>query len=356
MAGLLRHSAATLALVLFAVALVGGPALADGELPDLKIEVVELSPPKTVRLRVTNIGDAWADNTKARIETVPPSAGTPSETDVDNLDPGQSFSFTYTLEAACDGHALKVKASVSTAVDYKGDKETKTANNRAERDVCQASAQAPIERGIITKPPGADGRNVEAPPVPEQLRPGVDKVLTRDSSVVKHAQMGRTSGLACADLRPVPDLRVGFAHLDGPACQMNLVFMALLAFDFSDFAPIYGIQKLLIGSATLSWTVGGNEMNPPNSYRSCVVNLSVPIEDWNVSDRFINTEPHADDPDGLSEWDARRLVQLWMSDSVAARRGVMLRGPDERLDADDDARCQTVIEAPKLRMVYTVLR
>src|SRR6266487_3278757 len=123
----LRPGGVALALVLLA----GGPAStavrAADPTPDLKIELVGLPLSNTQRelqVRVTNVSNnVWAQESTARIETVKPTAGNVvKDIFVENLDPGQSTTFKYTLDADCNGH--EVKAEVSAGKNYAGEPES----------------------------------------------------------------------------------------------------------------------------------------------------------------------------------------------------------------------------------------
>src|SRR5206468_2159577 len=85
-----------------------------------------------------------ADHTTATVEPVGSTPGSKSTTDVTDLNPkGQekpdtpsTFDFTYALGAPCKP-GFKVRASLSTAVTFNGNKETNLANNKTpDVEVC----------------------------------------------------------------------------------------------------------------------------------------------------------------------------------------------------------------------------
>jgi hypothetical protein len=117
-------------------------AMEDGERPDLKVEFVGLplsATQRDVQIRVTNVSAWWADQTTARIQTVSPQAGNVVDLAVENLDPGQSTTLTYTLGAACTGQVVKVE--VAAAKNYAGVPESNLANNQLQAQVCPATPQ-----------------------------------------------------------------------------------------------------------------------------------------------------------------------------------------------------------------------
>jgi hypothetical protein len=143
------------------------------ESPDLKIELIGLPLSNTQRelqVRVTNVSTWWATDTMARVETVSPIAGNVLQIDVENLDPGQSVTFPYTLAAACNGQV--VKAEVSSAKNYEGVPESNVGNNQIQSQACPA--QAPVQSLTALTPPQA------APKPPAEI-----KTLPRDTVLVK---------------------------------------------------------------------------------------------------------------------------------------------------------------------------
>src|SRR5439155_6851643 len=112
MARRLNWSAATFALAILAGSV--SPVLArdESERPDLKVELIGLplaSGQSAVKVRVTNTSTWWANETKLTVETVSPTAGNAKTFAVENLDPGQSATFTYTLAGPCDGQVVKAQ-------------------------------------------------------------------------------------------------------------------------------------------------------------------------------------------------------------------------------------------------------
>ncbi len=123
-------------------------ASAEDERPDLKVELLGLPLTGTrreVQIEITNVSVWWADKTKLRVETTPPSAGAVLNPDVENLDPGQSATFRYTLAVACDGREVRIRAEVSAGKNYEGVPESGDLlkNNVAEGVACPARSQPP---------------------------------------------------------------------------------------------------------------------------------------------------------------------------------------------------------------------
>jgi len=377
-----RSAAYRAKLRLLSAAVVALPVLAnipapvraqEDERADLKIEMVNVpiaNDAREVQFRVTNVSSWWADETTAHVATVSPTAGNVVDVPIENLDPGQSTTFVYTLAEGCAGQAIR--AEVAAARNYAGVLEANLQNNRIQAQVCQP--QAPVAPKPQGPPPvivGIDpnkpiGVTTQAKPTAVILPPagplaaGKDKVLVREPSATGSvvARQWSTPTPLCYRTFAEDALLVGYFLRDGFLCQDNQVYQTMLSFDLSDFLPIYGAHKLLIGSATLSWTdlVEGPADSPP----SCVVNLSLPTEDWSQRglDRFIATEDYADaESRGSSQWDVLHggLVASWMTDPVAARRGIMLRGPFEDIATDNGGECVSRITEPRLRLVYTVL-
>jgi hypothetical protein len=143
----------SLALLLFALSL-SSPAvtaLAEDEIPDLRVEFLPLPLPndeRNVRFRVTNISTWWADETTLAVQTVSPGPPNPAALFVENLDLGQSTIVTYTLAAGCDAH--EVVAVLVPAKNHAGVLEITLANNRAPEAESRArvrSCAAPGLRG-----------------------------------------------------------------------------------------------------------------------------------------------------------------------------------------------------------------
>jgi hypothetical protein len=143
MARRLNWIAAALTLAILLAASVS-PALArdESERPELKVELVGLplaAAQRDVKLRVTNTSAWWANETKLKVETVSPTTGNAKTFDVENLDPGQSATFTYTLAAPCDGQV--VKAQVTAGKNYAGVPEANLANNTVQAQACPPKTQ-----------------------------------------------------------------------------------------------------------------------------------------------------------------------------------------------------------------------
>jgi hypothetical protein len=158
----------TLGAAVLALAVVAGThtevrAAAD-ERPDLRIELVGLPLSNTARevqVRVTNVSIWWATGSKLRVETVSPAAGNVMQKNVENLDPGQSVTFSYTLAAACNGDV--VKANVSSAKNYAGVAESNVGNNQIQSEVCKEPEAAPAKPAAATSVRVTDAVSLNPP-------------------------------------------------------------------------------------------------------------------------------------------------------------------------------------------------
>jgi hypothetical protein len=124
---------------------------ADDERPDLKVELVNFPiavGEREVQLRVTKVSAWWADATTMYIETVSP-AGTGQDVRIENLDPGQSATLSYTLAGGCDGQVLR--AEVAVARNYEGMKESNLDNNRVQAAACPCSVAGRADRDRSTE-------------------------------------------------------------------------------------------------------------------------------------------------------------------------------------------------------------
>ncbi len=161
----MRAFGAVLALAVSLLALSPGVGRADpGEEPDLKIEVVGLKDgsKRDVLVRVTNVSDWWADETEATIQAVGPGAGNVVKKKVHDLNTKDEaplpdhLDLTYTLAADCKP-GVTVRAALSTAVNYDGDKEKNLLNNIHEREVCPSAGSPAAKPGTGTEPAAKPG-------------------------------------------------------------------------------------------------------------------------------------------------------------------------------------------------------
>jgi hypothetical protein len=169
----------------------------------------------------------------------------------------------------------------------------------------------------------------------------------------------------CGDNDPPGDLRAGFMRTnfsDANDCQINWVYQAALRFDLSDLREAYG--KIAVGRAQLTWddrrTVAGDAyvtiVSPPpeEPQHSCVAEIARPTTDWSNSSGGI---PHEYYIDGrmMDRWNITSLVNEWLRDAADERKGVLLKGPDESLDAEDSSdKCYSLIYNPRVVIDYIV--
>ena len=154
----LSRGLAALVLALFAEGYVSERAMAEDERPDLKIELVGLplsGSQREVKIKITNVSKWWSDETKLTVETTPAAAGPARTEKVENLDPGQSVTFSYTLAAACPAPsatlfavspaAVKIVANVTPGKNYAGvlESDKLLENNAVEGMPCVPPASAP---------------------------------------------------------------------------------------------------------------------------------------------------------------------------------------------------------------------
>jgi hypothetical protein len=181
-----RTLVALLALVMGLAALPGEGRADPGEEPDLKIEVVGLKEgsKRDVIVRVTNVSDWWADATEVTIQTVGPGAGNVVKEKVHDLNtkdeaplPHQ-VELTYSLHFDCKP-GVTVRAALSTAVNYDGDKERNLLNNIHEREVCPGATLPQPAPKPAPKPEPASKPSPASKPEAESKPSGpIDCVFT----------------------------------------------------------------------------------------------------------------------------------------------------------------------------------
>lgn len=140
----LRNKRIRVALLALVVAMAGlpGPARAQDERADLKLELEtkEIKPgERELKFKITNVSEWWADETTLKVKTTAPTAGNSKDLFVENLDPGQATTVTYTLAAGCNDH--EVEAELVPAKNYAGVPEGNKNNNWLKWRVCPKAAQ-----------------------------------------------------------------------------------------------------------------------------------------------------------------------------------------------------------------------
>ena len=359
MIGILTRSAAAFALLMLAAS--PGPIRADhegeDERPDLKIELVGLSPdnPREVTFQVTNVSGWWADETTSRVATIAPFEGNMvGDIFVENLDPGQSTTFSYTLDRDCNGHV--VRAEVAAAKNYAGVPEANLGNNKIDAQVCPARAQG------VPKP--------EAPVVdtrPEHLRPGSHRAggqfppLTFKPSAVK--SVTRYGGAYGDHVGRALDRYVGWYQSEGGVFDTaaTKVHQTAVNFDLSQLDEVpnpFGLKALLtFDERAVTWRHGDGS---PKLVNSCVSVLGIATVDWAAQpsvNALIPNSAQWDAPGGKKEWNVTDHVYDQINDrgNRALRYGYVLRGALEDVRGDDDDSCESVISNLQLTIEYAVI-
>jgi len=147
---MLSHGVA-LALAILVSGYTAERTLAEDELPDLKVELVGLplaGSQREIQVKVTNVGESWSDETQLSVETSTPTTSSVRNESIENLDPGQSVTFSYALASACGASQVKIRAELSAGKNSEGALESGVLlrNNGAEGVACQAK---PPLQGII---------------------------------------------------------------------------------------------------------------------------------------------------------------------------------------------------------------
>lgn len=348
------------------------------ERPDLAIEFAGFSPPgndRTITFRVTNIGKGRSSPATAFIRAASPPPENRSQQEVPELAPGLSHTLFYGLSGnGCDGHI--VRAMVNDPMDLNG------TNDSLELKVCPEKPAAPQGQG----PSGPDAQTLEEarqqgpdaampravdpilivlpPLIPEHLQPGNHSMTQEVNGWRVIKRLHRTGNFyLCDDTGPPTRMMAGFSRTnfsDFNNCQNNRVYQTALRFDLSELRPVYG--KLVLGRAILTWDdTRVVEGRPPEilaqadgSQYSCVAELGKPTVDWSNANDLIPNDYYLDTSG--NRVNVTNLVLDWLRDPAAERLGVLLKGQDESLDAEDSTEdCYSYIDHPRLVIDYTVL-
>ncbi len=405
-----RRLAAALALVLLAGSPAPAPALAQNERPDLAIEVLGLKPgsQREVLLRVTNVGQWWADRTSATVETVAPTAGNQKSEQVPDLGPkgdketASEFEFTYTLAADCDGH--EIKASLKAAKTFNGNTETNLANNNvASVKLCASKSQpkpsaqssstatsnpspprpeiakpslspSSTSSGILISPVG-DVAQANPPPresdtkintelvlVPAHMRPGTHTLELKASATKSLSRMTREGPCPAYGIQAAEgELLVGWHQVESECFPFegSLVQVAQTAvkFDLAKLVEIPGLQLrravLFHNESKVIWTDGeGKE----RTVAGCVAALGIATSAWEdgvhgelfPNDSFLNVTPGS-----AREWDVTGPFERQLI-NAAPRFGFVLRGSLEQLEGDDDTSCLSAVSNIRMLVTYEV--
>jgi hypothetical protein len=366
-------AAALLSLPLLASA--HAPALADtDERPDLKIELVNApigTGQRDVQLRVTNVSAWWADETTVHVETISPNAGNARDIRLENLDPGQSTSFSYLLDAGCEGHVIR--ADVAAAGNYEGVKESKLDNNRLQGAVCQAKTpEAPVTvPGVKTTPPpdvsaapaigGANNTFVSSNAHGRQiLAPRAVTVTVKPSA----RQVAQSSNFDPEDNSgPGANLQVGWSQSPGQLLFSEdhwTVTQSAVNFDlgFLQQTPGTQVREAVLRYTELQgrWQDGaGRELSAGN----CVQVLGRATEDWRVNldaaypEQFANDKVQAHSP-GVQAWYVTSEIRDQWIAGMYPPFGFVLRGGNDSPQGHDNRSCHSVLDNVTLELTYEV--
>jgi hypothetical protein len=357
----------------------------DDQRPDLKIELINAPIPNgehELQFRVTNVSVWWADETMAHIETVPPVAGSGLDVRIENLDPAQSTTFSYTLAAGCDGQV--VRAEVAAAGNYEGVKESNVDNNRIQAAACAAQGQAgPIfeaPRSVLpaaaaAAPVVATALDVNASLGELKVRPkpvvvGASKMqtLTIKPSAAQVAHRGNIDPKY--EVVPGPGLAVGWDQnpektyriLAGLGLDYWGVTQTAINFDLRFLQEVPGTRVreavLRYTESKWDWRDGaGNDL----SVGSCVQVLGRATEEWQgrtgggtgTPRQFANEKVQGHTP-GVSEWFVTSEIRDQWTDNVYPPLGFVLRGGNESPQGHDARSCTSLIGNVTLEVTFEV--
>ncbi|HEX3244439.1 MAG TPA: hypothetical protein VHX16_03440 [Chloroflexota bacterium] len=311
---------------------------------------------KTVLFEVKNVGGITAPAGVVRIRTISPDPENPAEVPFGALGPGKIKDLTYVLAEPCDGHMIGAAIYASSDGDKNDD------NNVVTATVCKKKTLADAALGTVGE---ARVSGIErADSTPEQLRPGSHSIIREMAEWRTIKVLHRTGNFyLCNDSGPPQAGTVGFSRAnftDANDCQNNWVYQTALAFDLADLRQHYG--KLAVGRATLTWDdtktehMGAIVEQVDGSDRTCVDALGRPTADWRGDVDGLIPNEYFNSGNRSGTWNVTSLVLDWIPDPGAEHLGVVLKGLDESLDAeDDDTDCISIVRNPRLILDYTIL-
>ena len=339
---------------------------------------------REIQFRVVNIGDEDAPATTARVEITGPvvNAGTANPTVVRNVPVpalkagGNPFYGTAELPSDCDGHIVEIEVQLK-------DDDSSGNNSVGPTKVCPdkppPSAGGPggtldqaRRQGTGLSLPNTGAANTvdygDAPdPTPEHLRPGAHTVTRGASASRAFQRLHRTGNFYLCDAGGgLTSLTVGFSRAnfsDANNCQLNWVYQTALRFDLSDLREKSG--KLVVGRVQLTWddrytntgeyVIIVQPQGEDGPQFSCVAELGKPTVDWSNANDLIPNDGYLDGG-MVDRWNITNLALDWLRDPATEYRGVLLKGPDESLDAEDSSeKCYSEIRNPRIVVDYTVL-
>jgi hypothetical protein len=291
-----------------------------------------------------------------RIRTISPDPENPAEVPFSALGPGKIKDLIYVLAEPCDGHMIGAAIYPSSDGDSNDD------NNVIAETVCKKKTLADAALGTVSE---ARVSGLErADPTPENLKPGSHSIVLQMATWRTVEALHRTGNFyLCGTGGPPQAGTVGFSRAnftDANDCQNNWVYQTALRFDLSELRKVAG--KLVVGRVILTWNDTRHETGEPpildqadGSEYSCVAALGKPTEDWSDANGLIPNDYFADG-NLTNRWNVTSLVLDWLRDPAAERLGVLLKGSDESLDAEDsNDDCYSYIDNPRLVIDYTVL-
>jgi hypothetical protein len=331
------------------------PVYAADETPDLVVETSKVSS-QVVELKVTNKSKWWANETMMTVQAVGQQtiAGTTQPHQqgqafpIENLDPGQSTSVTFTLQVPCMQHT--VTANVVPAANYEDVKETNTRNNTITVPLCSSppAAQPAADPDALIEFGGcACQGNEPKPPVNRE------KAVSVRADGATDVSQGEGGGLFADDYTVVyiaasPEFaaNVGWNQIAGTDVASYGVHFSNGFLDWSNSKINSAV--LTYEESELFWTSGGGgHENKPG----CVTRIfTTPTIE--VTGQFQSTFLQAVYPA------SKRIDLTAYLQSQTAGRGsapnlnFVLRGAMDSVDGDDKASCQSSVRNPVLDIKF----
>lgn len=343
----------------------------EDERPDLKIEFVgvPLAPGgRDVQVRVTNVSVWWANETTLHFETVSPAAGNAKDVRIENLDPGQSATASYTLAAACNGQV--VRAEIAAAANYAGVKESRLDNNRLQAAVC---SPAPLATGVLapvkTSPPPAAAA---VPVIGTTIKPSSSAAAVNDHDRAIVAPKVSTLTLSPSaastavrsdsqELTERPsELEVGWQQ--DPSYDLDSWWVAQTAVNF-DLRFLQQVAGTRVREAVLRYSESESAWkDSAGSHRdvgNCVEVLGRATEEWQGRSstdfpvQFANENVQGHAP-GVREWFVTSEIRDQWTDGVYPPLGFVLRGGNESPNGKNFLSCQSLVSDITLEVTYEV--
>jgi hypothetical protein len=343
--------------------------------PDLTIKYQGFLPNSDhdMSFMVTNVGGATSPATTVQIATVKPAPPSNQRAEsIPALDPGASYTFSYSLASTCDGN--DVKATIAL------DSDPNQANLSIQVTACDPISPdqklpAPGARNVVVPPPPPPDTRIQrggstdisrdvALATPDYLQPGDHEMdLTPTMVQDRQRETTHTSILPnCFAGAPTADpgsTFVGWAQGLSNDCE-TLVSQTAVRFDIS---PLLQGGPKLITSALLSmdekawkWTDGDGGFR---TVAGCVAAIGLASTDF-VADPPTGNNLYSNDtyvdvtPGAATQFDVKVPVEDWFSPD-SPRYGFVLKGSVENPQNDDQSSCMSEISNVQLVIDYTVL-